>query len=59
DCRVLEDIDGLIEGDMSRMTRVIGTTALEKEVVELIAELERDVVDTLVGEMAGIIWHVG
>ncbi|GJR45571.1 probable serine/threonine-protein kinase dyrk2 isoform X1 [Tanacetum coccineum] len=59
DCRVLEDIDGLIEGDMSRMTRVIAMTAFEEEAEEIVAELERDVVDTLVGEMAGIIWHVG
>ncbi|KAI3720775.1 hypothetical protein L2E82_31768 [Cichorium intybus] len=59
DCRVLEDIDGVIEGDMRSSTRVVGEIAFEEEAEELVAELERDMVDTLVNEMAGMIWHVG
>ncbi|KAI3800135.1 hypothetical protein L1987_35445 [Smallanthus sonchifolius] len=59
DCQVLEDIDGLIEGDMRRTTRVVGAIAFEEEAEELVAEMERDMVDTLVNEMAGIILHVG
>ncbi|KAK1409175.1 hypothetical protein QVD17_35700 [Tagetes erecta] len=59
DCQVLEDIDMLIESDMRMCTRVIGTTAFEEEAEELVTEMERDMVDTLVDEMAGIIFHVG
>ncbi|KAI3519528.1 hypothetical protein L1887_08724 [Cichorium endivia] len=59
DCRVLEDIDGVIEGDLRSSTRVVGEIAFEEEAEELVAELERDMVDTLVNEMAGMIWHVG
>nr|XP_043634982.1 uncharacterized protein LOC122606087 isoform X2 [Erigeron canadensis] len=51
-CQVLEDIDGLIECDMKSNTKVIGEIAFEEEAEELVAELERDMVDTLVGEMA-------
>ncbi|CAI9273996.1 unnamed protein product [Lactuca saligna] len=59
DCRVLEDIDAVIEGDMRSCTKVVGEIAFEEEAEELVAEMERDMVDTLVNEMAGIIWHVG
>ncbi|KAI7728125.1 hypothetical protein M8C21_028627 [Ambrosia artemisiifolia] len=61
DCQVLEDIDGLIEGDMRNSIRMVGTTSFEEEAEELVAEMERDMVDTLVGEMAGMILalHVG
>lgn len=59
DCQVLEDIDMLIESDMRMCTRVVGTTAFELEAEELVTEMERDMVDTLVGELAGIIFHVG
>lgn len=62
-CQVLEDIDGLIAGDMRsrNSTRVVGAVAFEEEAEELVAEMERDMVDTLVGEvaLAGIIWQVG
>ncbi|KAF5771314.1 hypothetical protein HanXRQr2_Chr14g0669201 [Helianthus annuus] len=59
DCQVLEDIDELIEGDIGMSTRVVGTTAFEEEAEELVAEMEREMVDTLVGEMAGMMLHVG
>ncbi|XP_071735968.1 uncharacterized protein [Rutidosis leptorrhynchoides] len=52
DCQVLEDIDELIEGDMRSSTRGIGEIAFDEESEELVAEIERDMVDTLVGEMA-------
>ncbi|KAJ0842500.1 hypothetical protein HanPSC8_Chr14g0642391 [Helianthus annuus] len=59
ECQVLEDIDELIEGDIGMGTRVVGTTAFEEEAEELVAEMEREMVDTLVGEMAGMMLHVG
>ncbi|KAK9060917.1 hypothetical protein SSX86_018097 [Deinandra increscens subsp. villosa] len=52
DCQVLEDIDGLIEGDMRRSTRAVGARAFEEEAEELVREMEREMVDTLVGEVA-------
>lgn len=57
-CQVLEDIDGLIEGDMRNSTRVLGETAFADEAEKLVADIEHDVVDTLVGEVARMILHV-
>ncbi|KAJ0558867.1 hypothetical protein HanIR_Chr07g0341071 [Helianthus annuus] len=44
------------KGLLNWMVRAI---AFEEEAVELVTEIERDVVDTLVDEMVEIIWHVG
>ncbi|XP_071707886.1 uncharacterized protein [Rutidosis leptorrhynchoides] len=62
DCQTLEDIDRLIKGDMRSCTRVIGEMAFDEEAEVLVAEIERDMVDTLVGEMAVsgmMMCHVG
>lgn len=52
DCRVLEDIDGLIAGDLRGSTRAMGAIAFEEEAEELVREMEREMVETLVDEMA-------
>ncbi|XP_076953070.1 uncharacterized protein LOC143627056 [Bidens hawaiensis] len=39
-CQVLEDIDGLIEGDMRNSTRVLGETAFADEAEKLVADTE-------------------
>ncbi|XP_076923635.1 uncharacterized protein LOC143585832 [Bidens hawaiensis] len=58
DCQMLEDIDWLIEGDMRNSTRVVGVTAFADEAEELVSDVEHDVVDTLVGEVARMILYV-
>ncbi|XP_076883844.1 uncharacterized protein LOC143532781 [Bidens hawaiensis] len=40
-------------------TRVVGGVVLEEEAEEVVTEIESDLVETLVNEVAGIIWHVG
>ncbi|KVI10103.1 uncharacterized protein LOC112526463 [Cynara cardunculus var. scolymus] len=52
DCQVLEDIDGLIAGDLRSSTRAVGAIAFEEEAEELVKEMEREMVETLVDEMA-------
>ncbi|KAI3749011.1 hypothetical protein L6452_12518 [Arctium lappa] len=49
DCRVLEDIDGLIAGDLRGST---GAVAFEEEAEEVVKEMEREMVEMLVDEMA-------
>ncbi|KAJ9539690.1 hypothetical protein OSB04_026196 [Centaurea solstitialis] len=54
DCRVLEDIDGLIAGDLRGSTRVVGTTAFEEVAEEIVKEMEREMVEMLVEEVAAM-----
>ncbi|XP_010061742.1 uncharacterized protein LOC104449319 [Eucalyptus grandis] len=51
DCRVLEDIDALIDKDLPHMKHQ-SSRALEEEGDGLVAEIERDILDTLVQETA-------
>ncbi|KAI6696254.1 hypothetical protein NL676_016373 [Syzygium grande] len=51
DCRVLEDIDALIDKDLPRMKHQ-SLRAFEEEGDGLVAEIERDILDTLVQETA-------
>lgn len=50
DCQVLEDIDALIENDLGR-SELRGAVALEEEGEAIVAELEEDLVESLVHEM--------
>ncbi|KAI8564707.1 hypothetical protein RHMOL_Rhmol03G0202500 [Rhododendron molle] len=50
DCRVLEDIDALIENDLGR-SELRGAVALEEEGEAIVAELEEDLVESLVHEI--------
>ncbi|KAE9464934.1 hypothetical protein C3L33_03158, partial [Rhododendron williamsianum] len=50
DCQVLEDIDALIETDLGR-SELRGAVALEEEGEAIVAELEEDLVESLVHEM--------
>ncbi|CAK9161014.1 unnamed protein product [Ilex paraguariensis] len=51
DCRVLEDIDALIDKDLFR-NQLQNSIALEEEAKVLVSEIEDHIVDTLVHEMA-------
>ncbi|XP_030532878.1 uncharacterized protein LOC115742620 [Rhodamnia argentea] len=51
DCRVLEDVDALIDKDLPRMKHQ-SLRALEDEGDGLVVEIERDILDTLVQETA-------
>lgn len=54
DCRVLEDIDALVETDLQ-----IGTAPYEEEGEGIVTEIEKDVVDTLILETtAYLLWGV-
>ncbi|XP_057475835.1 uncharacterized protein LOC130763840 isoform X1 [Actinidia eriantha] len=58
DCRVLKDIDALIEKDLS-VSKMRRPMALEEEGEAIVAELESDLVDSLVHEMAfGVLFGV-
>ncbi|KAL4282542.1 hypothetical protein GQ457_16G024950 [Hibiscus cannabinus] len=51
DCRVLEDIDGLVGGDL-RDVKVQRVMAYEEQGEGIVAEIEKDILETLVYEMA-------
>ena len=57
DCRVLEDIDGLIEKDLPevRLQRQ-SAVAFEEEGEEMVREIEKDIVETLVHETVVEFW---
>ncbi|CAL5364299.1 unnamed protein product [Camellia sinensis] len=52
DCRVLEDIDALIDQDLYGSQQLRGLVEFEEEGEEIVAEVEREIVETLVHEMA-------
>lgn len=52
DCRVLEDIDGLIEKDLPEVRLV----AFEEEGEEMVREIEKGIVETLVHETVVEFW---
>ncbi|KAI8029574.1 Protein LONGIFOLIA 1 [Camellia lanceoleosa] len=52
DCRVLEDIDALIDLDLCGSQQLRGLVEFEEEGEEIVAEVEREIVETLVHEMA-------
>ncbi|XP_031263709.1 uncharacterized protein LOC116121941 [Pistacia vera] len=51
DCRVLEDIDSIIEKDLPQMKELNGL-AFEEEGEGLVMEIEKDILDTLIQETA-------
>ncbi|KAI3783906.1 hypothetical protein L1987_42996 [Smallanthus sonchifolius] len=51
-CEVLDDIDGLIEGDMGTSTRRLAETAVEAEGEDIVKEIESEIVESLVHEIA-------
>jgi hypothetical protein len=53
DCRVLEDIDGLIDGDLGRMV-----TEGEEESEEIVTEVEREITALMVHETVMTIWGI-
>lgn len=54
DCRVLEDVDALIDKDLPPMKHQ-SLRAFEEEGDGLVAEIERDILDTLVQETAVVV----
>lgn len=56
DCRVLEDIDALVEQDLSK-NEVQMLIAYEEEGEGIVSEIERDIVDTLVHETVMVMWQ--
>ncbi|KAG6660358.1 hypothetical protein CIPAW_03G100300 [Carya illinoinensis] len=55
DCRVLEDIDALIDKDIPRL-KLQSAMACEEEGEEIVTEIEKDILDTLVRETAMEFW---
>lgn len=55
DCRVLEDIDGLIDKDLPK-AKVESAMAFEEEGEEMVTEIEKDIMDTLVHEIVLEFW---
>lgn len=55
DCRVLEDIDGLIEKDLPKL-KLQSAMAFEEVGEEIVTEIEKDIVDTLVHETVLEFW---
>lgn len=58
DCRVLEDIDALIDRDLTRnhSLQLQGPVAFEEEGEGIVAEIEKDILETLVHETAADLW---
>ncbi|XP_065870612.1 uncharacterized protein [Euphorbia lathyris] len=57
DCRVLEDIDALIEKDMPPAVKVQSETAFGEEGEGIVIEVEKDLLDTLVHETAALLFY--
>lgn len=53
------NVPAATETDTRSNTRVVGGILFEEAAKEVVTEIERDLVETLVNEVAGIIWHVG
>lgn len=53
DCRVIGDIDALVEGDivLGNVRRLMRHPAVVEEEAQVVAEVEKDIVDELVNEM--------
>ncbi|WCJ36570.1 hypothetical protein M5689_017761 [Euphorbia peplus] len=56
DCRVLDDIDALIDKDMPRAVKVQSETAFGEEGEGIVIEVEKDLLDTLVHETAAFLY---
>lgn len=50
DCKALEDIDTLVEGDLSRWSKAAPQSGEGCEVEEIVAEVQRQIMDALVRE---------
>ncbi|KAH7557542.1 hypothetical protein ACOSP7_027347 [Xanthoceras sorbifolium] len=55
DCRVLEDIDGLIDRDLLKIMKLQNATSFEEEGDGVVIEIEKYILDSLIHETASLI----